>query len=696
MSDKYEIHLGKYREIVIAVAFFLVFDLGVLILNFYTSYQIAEDAVAINLAGRQRMLSQRMTKSLLLMQSDLNAKVEAEKLKPVQAELVTTVKNFDTTLSAFRDGGSVTGANNQPVQLLPVTTDKGKQIVAEAGQLWTGYRDAINSLLDGTELNQEALDTAVMYGRNSNVKLLGLMNDLTNELERVASEKAAWLRKVQTLGIMLAMLNFVFILFKFIRQLRASDLKTEAAQRETQEILGTVREGLFLLDKDMCVGSQRSASMDQIFQVPMSDGAAFLPILKGMVSEPVFDSAKGYIELLFGNRVKEGLVASLNPLSEVEVTLPDSQGNPEKRYLSFQFNRVVQNKQVPHLLVTVQDVTERVLLMNQLLAAKSEARLEVNVLLRMLAMDPAVLKGFMSSMETALKQVNELLREAGERQFGSGHDYSYAVNQAFRLVHACKGEAATLGLEMLETEAHQFEKSLVNLRDRGNITGDDMVGLSVQLNSVFNRLTMVRDITEQLAGVSRGGALATSVQTGLESLASKIAQGQNKEVTVSADMDALNGLPASIAAEVRQISIQLLRNAVTHGIEHPEERALKSKPAHGQIQVSCQTEEDGSYQLVLRDDGRGLDPERIRVALVAAGVNTADEVKKMSDRELVMRIFDPGFTTLETATTDAGHGVGMDVVMEKVRAIGGRLHLTTRPNEFTQFSIRFPGVMRGA
>src|SRR5205807_494510 len=63
-------YLGKYREIVLAVAFFLVFDLAVLVLNFYISFQISEDALAINLAGRQRMLSQRMTKALLTAESD--------------------------------------------------------------------------------------------------------------------------------------------------------------------------------------------------------------------------------------------------------------------------------------------------------------------------------------------------------------------------------------------------------------------------------------------------------------------------------------------------------------------------------------------------------------------------------------------------------------------------------------------------
>ncbi len=73
--------LGKYREIVLAVAFFLVFDMAVLVLNFYISFQLSSDAVSINLSGRQRMLSQRMTKVLYGLQlSDLSG-------KPIQNDL---------------------------------------------------------------------------------------------------------------------------------------------------------------------------------------------------------------------------------------------------------------------------------------------------------------------------------------------------------------------------------------------------------------------------------------------------------------------------------------------------------------------------------------------------------------------------------------------------------------------------------
>jgi chemotaxis protein histidine kinase CheA len=360
------------------------------------------------------------------------------------------------------------------------------------------------------------------------------------------------------------------------------------------------------------------------------------------------------------------------------------------RYLSFQFNRVVQDKQVPHLLVTVQDVTERVQLMRQLSEAKSEARLEVDVLLRMLSTEPKVLSDFLTSMEQALQQINHALRQAGDR----GNGYQQVIAQSFRLIHACKGEAAVLGLEMLEAQAHEFERELVSLRERGEMNGNDMVTLTVALNTLFDRVNMVRGITERIAAMGvQAAEVKKTAHEGIESLAMRIASSQNKQVNVSAELAALDQLPDPVANDLRQIAIQLVRNAVTHGIEVPEERMQFAKPAAGRIHVTCQPAADGSFQFVLRDDGRGLSPERIRMALVKAGECTVTEAAAMDERQLIMRIFEPGFSTAEQVDVDAGRGVGMDVVLDKVKALGGKLHLSTRINEYTEFSIRFPGFV---
>ena len=86
----------------------------------------------------------------------------------------------------------------------------------------------------------EELTAAVSYARDNNLQLLALMNSLTTNLEQTANAKADMLRKVQTGGILLALFNFAFILFKFLRRLREYDRKAEDAQKETAEILGTV------------------------------------------------------------------------------------------------------------------------------------------------------------------------------------------------------------------------------------------------------------------------------------------------------------------------------------------------------------------------------------------------------------------------------------------------------------------------
>src|SRR5437899_12999144 len=115
---------GKYKEIVLAVAFFLLFDLAVLVLNFYTSFQIDQDTVAINLSGRQRYTSQRVARTLL----ELDAAHTAG--HPYDPATLTELRNgadiFQRSMAAFRDGGVVPGGDGKPVELDPVTSPHGR------------------------------------------------------------------------------------------------------------------------------------------------------------------------------------------------------------------------------------------------------------------------------------------------------------------------------------------------------------------------------------------------------------------------------------------------------------------------------------------------------------------------------------------------------------------------------------------
>ncbi|MBC7786395.1 MAG: hypothetical protein H7Z18_02845 [Methylophilaceae bacterium] len=157
-----------------------------------------------------------------------------------------------------------------------------------------------------------------------------------------------------------------------------------------------------------------------------------------MVDKPTFNAAHNYITLLFVNRVKENLVISLNPLSTVKVITNSADTHTKlTRYLSFQFNRVVENKVVIHLLVTVQDVTERVTQAAELETLKGQASINMGMLNRILNLDQFQLRLFLNNTTKALEHINYLLATFHNRAQATLE----LINQCLRTVHGIKGEA---------------------------------------------------------------------------------------------------------------------------------------------------------------------------------------------------------------------------------------------------------------
>lgn len=131
----------------------------------------------------------------------------------------------------------------------------------------------------------------------------------------------------------------------------------------------------------------------------------------------------------------------------------------------------------------------------------------------------------------------------------------------------------------------------------------------------------------------------------------------------------------------------MIRNAVDHGIESPEERIAAGKPPEGTIRLSA--EQKGARIIVrVSDDGRGIDRVRVRAKAVEKGIITADAV--LSDEEIDGLICAPGFSTAETISNISGRGVGMDVVRSNVEALGGRVEIHSVPGEGTTFVMGLP------
>ncbi len=131
----------------------------------------------------------------------------------------------------------------------------------------------------------------------------------------------------------------------------------------------------------------------------------------------------------------------------------------------------------------------------------------------------------------------------------------------------------------------------------------------------------------------------------------------------------------------------LLRNAVDHGIESPEERIEKGKPEEGVVCINA-FHEGGKVVITVEDDGRGINKEKIFRKAVERGL--VEEQKSLSDEELYNLIFTPGFSTADKVTDISGRGVGMDVVKKNIEAMGGTVAIESEEGCFTRFTIRLP------
>lgn len=678
--------LGKYREILIAVAFFLLFDLAVLVLNFYVSFQIAEDAVSINLAGRQRMLTQRLSKALF--NAEL-AVVNGPVPTPLTDELRSGSKLFDETLSAFREGGAVTGGDGKPVTLVPAAGPRSADILARSTTLWRPWHDRLQPLIDPERPpSVEQVRTAATYARDYNLTLLGLMNELTTDLEAAASARASQLRMVQTAGIVLALLNFLFILFKFIRRLRQSDEATEQANDETREILSVVREGLFLVTPDLTLGSQLSHSVPAILGRPVAPGDRFLDVLGPMVSPATLEDARGYMDLLFLPHIQEDLVQTINPLTEVEVATSDALGQRQTRHLSMRFNRVPSEHGIRHLLVTVQDVSARVALERQLHGEQQRAQREFDLLVRAFEADPAALRGFIDRAEASLLEVNDLLRqvEAG----ADARQLRRTVDAIHRHVHAVKGEASMLALDLLAATAHEFETQIQSLREAGTVSGEALLALPLPLEALLLRLQALRRSVLRAPPSAVAEPPATSPDFGapLAQLVARIGDELGRPARLIASLAPMAALPADTHESLLKIALQLVRNAAVHGIEEPARRAASGKPPVATVEVTLRRDEADQVELAVRDDGAGVDVARVRQRLIALGWFNEAQLADMSPAQRLAQIFRPGFSTTTEAGEHAGRGVGLDIVSAEVRRLGARLLVSTRPGQGTTFRVR--------
>ncbi len=148
-------------------------------------------------------------------------------------------------------------------------------------------------------------------------------------------------------------------------------------------------------------------------------------------------------------------------------------------------------------------------------------------------------------------------------------------------------------------------------------------------------------------------------------------------------------LDKSIVEEIGDPLVHIIRNSCDHGIELPEERVAKGKPAKGTVQLKAYNE--GNHIIIeIVDDGKGLDPDMLKMKAVEKGLISEKEADQMSDKEAYMLIFKPGFSTAAQVTNVSGRGVGMDVVRSNIEKLNGIIEIDSEVGKGTTLKLKIP------
>ncbi|MET0356421.1 MAG: ATP-binding protein, partial [Cellvibrio sp.] len=368
--------------------------------------------------------------------------------------------------------------------------------------------------------------------------------------------------------------------------------------------------------------------------------------------------------------------------------------------------RAQENGLISHVLVTVQDVTERVRLERALVESRKNSESQIELLTSLLHTHPSLLQEFINNSYRCYNNINNVLRTPAKTPVL----IKEKIAVIFREIHNFKGEAASLRLEYFENQAHSIEDILEDLRNKHDLTGNDFLPLTIQLESLIGYTLQVQQLTEKLtlfgsqitktsAQSSEKKILGNRQQDGwmhLEDFVQNIAERNGKRVKFVASGLRDFELDSEYAQQVKEICVQLLRNAVIHGIEYPGDRELSQKPIEGRIDLRLAKLSETEMEITVMDDGNGLDYKAIREQAIKSTRWTNDEIESWGNKHLLALIFHEGFSTAKEITKDAGRGVGMEAVMNHVLEHRGKITVSSRPGRHCRFVITLPIIQQCA
>ncbi len=468
---------------------------------------------------------------------------------------------------------------------------------------------------------------------------------------------------------------------------------TRALKAERDEIAAmkdNLKVGLFMMDRDFVIQPQYSPVFEKIMGEQSLQGRRFLDLLSNSIAQREQETLVDYFTMIINRSFDAQMLEDINPLHQFSYI---SLGTGEEKILRCTFAPVEREPGTVFILGTIQDSTVEVALQKQLNEEEGRRSEEMHALFEVIHVDPRVLNDFIEDAEYEFDRINAILKDKSRTS-------ADVIVEMYQGVHAIKSNAVILGLTSFGTKLHALEDELRDLRSREDVTFQDILHITVELDKLMKVKDGFKDLIDRIRSFNRGDNRLQDEQvlvTTLQKVVDKASKDLGKEASLvirSIDSRVFEHGPRRM---IKEVLTQLVRNSMYHGIEDRDSRLAVGKDGHGQIALSIEMK-DNQIIIQLTDDGKGLDFAAIRDKAVSLGMIPPET--EVSDRNTLLQLlFAPGFSTAQTANMHAGRGIGLNLVRERVKEWKGSIKLQSEDGRGTAFRIIVPleaQAMQGA
>lgn len=474
----------------------------------------------------------------------------------------------------------------------------------------------------------------------------------------------------------------------------------ELKNREIKNLMNHAEQGFLSFREDLIIYEEYSRVCEEIFGKPIG-GLHLIELLESYAPDDMSKQMMHTFNSLFAqtNRQRAKIYIRLLPESLFI----------RNRHIDIDY-KVIDFKEKKVLMVILTDVTDKKALENKSIEEKNNMKLVL----------------------TAMNHKSEILDALEEAQtfFETSEQIiaqtEYPVQTLFRAVHTMKGDFSLHAFHNTAMNLHLLEDKLSKMLETQTKEGindlfksvafDDFVSRDLEIISSFlgddffqteKRVVVHYDRIQDLEKLINKRFPPTESSFILEHFhrltyptINEVLQGYgdytklisiklNKQIEdfqVTGDSVYIN---PKIFAGLTKSLIHIFRNIADHGIEFPDERAEKNKPISGSIH--CHVEKgNGTFKLSIRDDGGGISSDTIAKKAIEQNLVTQSQLKQMTEGEIINLIFEDSFSTRETVSMLSGRGIGLSSVKEKVRGLGGTIHVSTQLDVGTVFVIELP------